>query len=108
ALPIAYDVPAHSSSGRSLGMSPKATTSLLSTPSSEHSAASVDALVTPNALISTSDPTEDQVVVTRVPTAASTTSQNSCGPSSGWRASSLTTAPPEISSSGPRDATGRR
>ena len=44
---MAYDVPAHASIGRSLGMSPKATTSAASTPSSAHTSASVDALVTP-------------------------------------------------------------
>ena len=61
ALAMAYDVPAHSSRGRSLGMSPKAITSSGPTPSSAARLASVVALVTPAALISTRVPTEDQV-----------------------------------------------
>ncbi len=64
---MAYDVPAHSSIARSLGMSPNATTWSAARPSPSHSIASVLALVTPGALISTSAPSEDQVVVDEVP-----------------------------------------
>ena len=66
---MAYDVPAHASIGRSLGMSPNATTSAAATPSRSQTRASAAALVTPAALISTS-PSTDHVGVALSPTAA--------------------------------------
>ena len=63
---IAYDVPAQASIGRSLGMSPKAMTSSASTPRSAASRASVEALVTSAALISSIVEVEDQVMVIEV------------------------------------------
>ena len=89
-------------------MSPKATTSSSRIPSSSQSAASVVALVTPAALISTSAPTEDQVVVTRWPTSRSVSAQNSWGSRSSCRASSLTVRSSKISSSGPTWSSGGR
>ena len=101
---MAYDVPAQSSIARSLGMSPNASTSSGAIPRSAHSRASVVALVTPAALISSIAAPDDQVTTTRSPTAASARSQNSCGEISSCRASSLSAGPSKISSTGPRRA----
>ena len=74
---MAYDVPAQASIGRSLGMSPNAITSAASTPSPAQTRASVDALVTPGALISSRRVVDDQVTVSRLADRASAASQNS-------------------------------
>ena len=58
-------------------MSPNAMTSSASTPRSSQSTASVVALVTPAALISSSAEVDDQVITARSPTASAARSQNS-------------------------------
>ena len=68
-------MPAQCSIATSLGMSPKATTSSALMPRSAQMRSSVEALVTPAALISTSAPTADHVVVTWLPTSRSTSAQ---------------------------------
>ena len=70
-------------------------------PRSSQTSSSVLAFVTPAALISTSAPTEDQVVVTRWPTSSSTSAQNRSGGISSCRASSFTAVSSKISASGP-------
>jgi pimeloyl-ACP methyl ester carboxylesterase len=100
AFSTATACPAHASMGRSLGMSPKATTSQASTPCCSASEARPEALLMPLALISSRPSDDEWVHSASAPSDDRAASSSSSGPICSCRASSLTAPWSRSSSTG--------
>ncbi len=105
ALAMAKPVPAQARTVRSLGMSPKAMTSVASMPRAAQSTARVPALVTPGALISSSPRPPEWVSCTSSPVPCRAAASSVSASSRSDQASSLVTGA-SVSQRSAREGTG--